>query len=159
MNRLIRTPVNTDTYCGPFRVRINEVWLEIKHEKVQARCEAKCFFRTLTIDKVFLYLLGYVHTSTRRSSWQERGGVTSRFHGSKSYGSQQTLLEETAIATLHGLPFWSWELSFAQKRHTCQVFRFFGHFCRTTVCWDLKILLPWQRDVTNSPLYRSHSLE
>ena len=31
--------------------------------------------------------------------------------------------------------------------------RFFCHICRTTVCWDPKILLPWQREVTTSLLY------
>ena len=128
MNRLIRTPVNTDTYCGPFRVRINEVWLEIKHEKVQARSNVSSGRSQLLKYSYTYWGMFTLAPSTRRSSWQERGGVTSRFHGSKSYGSQQTLLEETAIATLHGLPFWSWELSFAQKRHTCQVFRFFRPF-------------------------------
>ena len=27
------------------------------------------------------------------------------------------------------------------------------HICRTTVCWDPEILLPWQRDVMTSPPY------
>ena len=30
---------------------------------------------------------------------------------------------------------------------------FFCHICRTTVCWDPDLLLPWQRDVTSSLLY------
>ena len=42
----------------------------------------------------------------------------------------------------------------AQERlHTCHfllVFFFFCHICRTSVCWDPGILLPWQRDVTTS---------
>ena len=30
---------------------------------------------------------------------------------------------------------------------------FFCHICRTTVCLDPEILLPWRSDVTISPLY------
>ena len=33
------------------------------------------------------------------------------------------------------------------------VLRFFCHICRTTVCWDPQISLPWQREVTTSLLY------
>ena len=37
---------------------------------------------------------------------------------------------------------------------TCQFFFiFFCHICRTMVCWDPEILLPWQHDVVTSPLY------
>ena len=32
-------------------------------------------------------------------------------------------------------------------------FHFSCHIGKTTVCWDPEILLPWQRDVTTSPLY------
>ena len=32
---------------------------------------------------------------------------------------------------------------FLSASHSC-------HICRTTVCWDPEILLPWQRDVTTS---------
>ena len=31
---------------------------------------------------------------------------------------------------------------------------FFCHICRTSVCWDPGILLPWQRDVTTSLSFR-----
>ena len=30
------------------------------------------------------------------------------------------------------------------------------YICMATVCWHAEILLPWQRDVTASPLYSSH---
>ena len=33
----------------------------------------------------------------------------------------------------------------------CQFF-FICHICRTMVCWDPQILLPWQHDVLTSPL-------
>ena len=32
-------------------------------------------------------------------------------------------------------------------------FNFSCHICRTTACWNPEILLPWQRDVTASPLW------
>ena len=43
--------------------------------------------------------------------------------------------------------------SHAQESLTCQFLRF--HFylcliCRTMVCWDAEILIPWQRDVISS---------
>ena len=40
------------------------------------------------------------------------------------------------------------------RSHACHFYRFFSscYICRTTACWDPEILLPWQRDVTASPL-------
>ena len=35
-------------------------------------------------------------------------------------------------------------------------FILFCQICRTTVCWDPENLLPWQLDVTSSPLYWNH---
>ena len=40
------------------------------------------------------------------------------------------------------------------RSHACHLYRFFFcHICRTTACWDPEISLPWQRDVTASPLW------
>ena len=56
--------------------------------------------------------------------------MMSRYHGSKSFGSQESFLTETAIYTVkrwkksmgyHFVP----ESSEAQESHTCQFFRFF----------------------------------
>ena len=56
--------------------------------------------------------------------------MMSRYHGSKSFGSQESFLTETATYTVkrwkksmgyHFLP----ESSQAQESHTCQFFRFF----------------------------------
>ena len=57
--------------------------------------------------------------------------MMSRYHGSKSFGSQESFLTETAIYTVkrwkksmgyHFVP----ESSQAQESHTCQFFRFFS---------------------------------
>ena len=94
-------------------------------------------------------------------AWIEISSMMSRYHGSKSFGSQESFLTETAIYTVkrwkksmgyHFVP----ESSQAQESHTCQFFRFFFcHIFRTTVCWDPDILLSsWTRDVTTCPLYK-----
>ena len=49
-----------------------------------------------------------------------------------------------------GLLFCS-ECNHAQESHTCQCC---PRICGTTVCWGPDIVLPWQRDVTTSPLCR-----
>ena len=41
----------------------------------------------------------------------------------------------------------------AQESHACQCFHFFCQICRTTVCWEPKILLLSQRDVLASFFY------
>ena len=69
--------------------------------------------------------------------------MTSHYRGSKISGSQTTFLERDdhlhcrMMEEKYGLPFF--------------VF-FFGHICRTTVREDPGLLLPWQHDVTTSPL-------
>ena len=87
----------------------------------------------------------------------ERRGVMSSYHGSKILGSQQSFLTETAIGMVerwyksmgyHFVP----ECNHAQESHTCQVVHFFHHIWRTKVCWNPEIWLPWQHDVTTSPL-------
>ena len=70
--------------------------------------------------------------------------MTSNYHGSKISGSQTTFLDRDdhlhcrTMEEKYGLTF---------------LFFFSCHICRTTVCEDLAILLPWQHDVTTSPLY------
>ena len=53
----------------------------------------------------------------------------------------------------YGLPFWSWELSSTGKSYMSIYSFSLPHLYRTTVCWHPELLLPWQRDVTTSPLY------
>ena len=43
------------------------------------------------------------------------------------------------------------ECNHAQESHYMSIF-FICHICRTMVCWDPQILLPWQHDVLTSPL-------
>ena len=91
---------------------------------------------------------------------QELGeNVTSCYHGSKISGSQQFCLRKTFICIVErlrksmGYRFVP-ECNHAPEIHTCQFFVFFCYISRTgTVCWDPEMLLPWQRDVTTSPLY------
>ena len=69
--------------------------------------------------------------------------MTSHYRGSKISGSQTNFLDRDdhlhcrTMEEKYGLPFF--------------VF-FFCHICRTTVREDPGILLPWQDDVTTSPL-------
>ena len=55
-----------------------------------------------------------------------------------------------------------WRLTLAaiqtSESHTCQFSCFLCHIYRTTVCWDLQILLRWRRDVTTSPSLFSSKL-
>ena len=91
----------------------------------------------------------------------ERRSVTSRYHGNQISGSQQSFLTETAIDIVErwkkslGYRF-APDYSHAKDSHACQCFRFFFcHICRTTVCSNPDILLPWERDETTSTLYYS----
>ena len=82
--------------------------------------------------------------------------MTSRYHGGKISRSQQSFLTETAICVVErrkkslGYRF-APECNHAQESHTCQCC---PRICGTTVCWGPDIMLPWQLDVTTSPLYR-----
>ena len=86
----------------------------------------------------------------------KRRSVTSRYHGGKISRSQQSFLTETAICVVErrkkslGYRF-APECNHAQESHTCQCC---PRICGTTVCWGPDIMLPWQRDVRTSPLYR-----
>ena len=98
----------------------------------------------------------------RSSSSLERRSVTSGYHGSKISGSQHSSLTETAICIVEpwkksiGYCFLTWVQSWIENSYM-SIFRFFCHICRTKVYWDLEILLPWQSDVTTSPLhYHGH---
>ena len=91
----------------------------------------------------------------------ERRSVTSRSHGNQISGCQQSFLTETAIGIVER---WKKSLGYrfapdcnhAKDSHACQCIRFFFcHICRTTVCSNPDILLPWKRDVTTSTLYYS----
>ena len=83
--------------------------------------------------------------------------MTSRCHGIKISGSQESFLTKTTICIVE-----QWkkssryrfvpEYNHAKGSHACQFFRFFCHIGKTTVCRDPEILLPWQREVTTSPL-------
>ena len=86
--------------------------------------------------------------------------MTSRYHGIKISGSQESFLTWTTICIVER---WKKSVGYrfvpecnrtqeSQESHTCQFFRFSYHIWRTTVCRDPEILLPWQRDVTTSPL-------
>ena len=83
--------------------------------------------------------------------------MTSRYHGIKTSGSQESFLTRTTICIVErckkssGYRF-VLECNHAKESHTCQFFRFSCHIWKTTVCRDPEILLPWQRDVTTSPL-------
>ena len=83
--------------------------------------------------------------------------MTSRYHGIKISGSLQSFLTETTTCIVEqwkkssGYRFVP-ECNHAKESHTCQFFRFSYHIWRTTVCTDPEILLPWQREVTASPL-------
>ena len=86
--------------------------------------------------------------------------VTSSYHGSKISGSQLLFLTKTVICIDErqkktvGYRF-VLECNQARESHTCQFFRFFCYIGtdRDGFCWDPERLLPWQRDVTTSPLY------
>ena len=55
-----------------------------------------------------------------------------------------------------GRKVWATVLFLSAKSHMSFLGGFcFCQFCRTTVSWDPDILLPRQRDVTNSPIYLS----
>ena len=90
----------------------------------------------------------------------ERRSVTSRSHGNQISGSQQSFLTETAIGIVEG---WKKSLgcrlspdyNHAKDSHACQFSIFFCPICRTTVCSNPDILLPWERDVTTSTIYYS----
>ena len=82
--------------------------------------------------------------------------MTSGYHGSKISGSQQSFLTDTAICIVER---WKKKVlatvlfpSAILHRKVIHVI-FFCHICRTTVCWNPNLLLPWQRDVTTSLLY------
>lgn len=157
MNRLIRTPVNTDTYCGPFKVRINEVWLEIKHEKVQARSN-------VSSGRSQLLKYSYTYWGMFTLAPEDRLGKREEVwrHGpmvAKVMDLNKLCWKRRPLQRCMGYRFGPESYHLHRKDIHVKFFAFFGHFCRTTVCWDRKILLPCQRDVTNSPLYRSHSLE
>ena len=93
-------------------------------------------------------------------SWSslERRSVTSGYHCSKISGSQHSFLTETAICIVEpwkksiGYCFLTWVQSWIENSNM-SIFRFFRHICRTKVCWGSEILLPWQSDVTTSPLH------
>ena len=73
-------------------------------------------------------------------------------------GSHQSFLTDTAICIVER---WTKRMgcrfvpgcSCAQESRACQCLIFFCLICRVTFCWDPETLLPWQRDVTTSPLY------
>ena len=98
-------------------------------------------------------------TGTVKYYKMERRSVRSGYHGNNISGYQQSFLTETTICSVQR---WGKSLDYRfvpdcnharESIHVNLLFTFFTyHFCRTTVCWDLKILLPWQHDVTTSPL-------
>ena len=102
--------------------------------------------RTVDTEKPLCYKIWLAH-------WVERS-VTSRYHGGKISGSQQTFLTEMAICIVE-----RWKKStsyrFVPEWTVLFIFFFFSacHICRATICGDPEILLRWQRDVTTSPLY------
>ena len=74
----------------------------------------------------------------------------SHYHGSKTSGSQQSFLTDTTICIVEQ---WMKSIGYgfvpAASMHRKVII-----ICRTTVCLDPEILLPWQYDVMTS-LYRS----
>ena len=79
--------------------------------------------------------------------------VVAKFLDLNNLSWQRRHLHWRSMEEKYGLPFSSWVQWCTQENHTRQFFRFFCHFCRTTVFWDPEILVPWQRDVTTSSLY------
>ena len=78
--------------------------------------------------------------------------MTTRYHGSKISGSQQSFLTETAFWMLlnYGRKVLATVLIMHRKVIRVHIFAFFFILAGP----DPEILLPWQSDVTTSPLYR-----
>ena len=104
---------------------------------------------TLSISSSFLLLL-----SPSLEKWE-----TPRYHESKISESRQSFLIQPDghfhFRTTDKKPMGcrsvpDHECNHAPKIHTYHFFS--SHICRTKVCCDWKVLLPWQRDVTTSPL-------
>ena len=82
--------------------------------------------------------------------------MMSCYYGSRISGSKQSFLTETAIYSVK-----QWKKSmgyyFVPEWKLCTgnsyLSIFFHRTCRTTVCQDSDILLPWQHDVTSFILY------
>ena len=91
---------------------------------------------------------------TRAITALERS-VTSHYHGSTISGSEQSFLTEMAISIVK-----QWRKSmgycFVLNLQSCtgkSYVPIFCHICRTTVCWDPEMLLPWQHEILSSPFY------
>ena len=81
----------------------------------------------------------------------------SSYRGSKILGSTIFLDRDhhwhcRTMEEKYGLPFCSQVQSCTGKVIHVKLSVFFRHICRTTVCWNPEIWLPWQHDVTTSPL-------
>ena len=72
--------------------------------------------------------------------------VTSRYHGSQISGSQQFFLTETAVCIIETME--DHAIMHRKVVHFIPyMFVFSCQICRTGLCWDPKVLLPWQRRV------------
>ena len=114
-------------------------------------CELACQY---SLSLLLATAEGTLPLSAFNNARTERISLTSRYHGGKISGSQQSALTETA-----GRKVWVTDLFLSAILHRkvihVQYLRFFCHACRTTFVEDTQILLPWQRDVTTFPLYSS----
>ena len=80
--------------------------------------------------------------------------VTLHYHGSTISGSEQSFLTKMAICIVRR---WKKNMGYlfvlSAIMHRKSNMPIFGHICRTTVCWDSEMLLPWQHEVLSSPFY------
>ena len=91
------------------------------------------------------------HTEAKQE-WKERRTVLSHYHGSNNLNNlswQRRPLLFQLIEEKYELLSCSWVQPCKEKSYP---WFFFCHICRTTLCGDPEILLPWQCDITTSPL-------
>ena len=112
-------------------------------------CELACQY---SLSLLLATAEGTLPLSAFNKARTERRSLTSRYHGGKVSGSQQSALTETA-----GRKVWVTDLFLSAILHRkvihVKYLRFFCRTCRTTFVEDPHILLQWQRDVTTFPLY------
>ena len=89
--------------------------------------------------------------SDAKQEWKERRTVLSHYHGSNNLNNlswqRRPLLFNRWKKNMNYCLF----LSVTTQRKVIPLI-FFCHICRTTLCGDPEILLPWQCDITTSPL-------
>ena len=129
-----------------------------KNENIKWQITCDSAWNTKWLDG---QMIKYGHKKELKDRLNKRS-VTSGYHGGKISGSQQSFFDRDGHLDCRmkeeSMGYWFLPECKFMHRKVIHVI-LFCCICRTMVCWDPKVLLPWQHDITTSLIHLIHDTQ